>query len=376
MAAGDASAAGRIRLLRSFDPAGRSDPYDGEVPDPYGGSAGGLRAGLRPDPGRGAAAWPRSCAELLGERRAPGGLQRCARRGPGGDGRPSGLAARAGRRSPGLTRAAAGRRPARLAALPGHARRRAELAFAKAAAAGPGRRCSRPRPPGCAGWRGAGAVPVPEVLGWDAALLVVSWVPRGPARPACRRAVRAGPGPAARGRRGPVRRAVAGVHRQPAAAERRRAGGLAGRQWYAERAAAAVLRRAADAGALGPDGRPAGRGGRRRGSASWPGPPSRPRRHPRRLLVRQRAVVRRARLADRPGGARRPPGDRPGHAGPVRRAVPGPDPGRATTRRRRWPAAGGRGCRCTSCTRCSCTPACSARVPRAGPGRRPGRAGR
>ena len=49
---------------------------------------------------------------------------------------------------------------------------------------------------------------------------------------------------------------------------------------------------------------------------------------PRRLLVGQRAVVRRPRLADRPGRARRAPGDRPGHAGPVRRAVPGPDPGR------------------------------------------------
>jgi len=33
----DTGTAGRIRLLRSFDPAlARDDPYDGEVPDPYG----------------------------------------------------------------------------------------------------------------------------------------------------------------------------------------------------------------------------------------------------------------------------------------------------------------------------------------------------
>ena len=36
----DAEAAGRIRLMRSFDPALTArDPYHGEVPDPYGGTA-------------------------------------------------------------------------------------------------------------------------------------------------------------------------------------------------------------------------------------------------------------------------------------------------------------------------------------------------
>ena len=36
----DAEAAGRIRLMRSFDPALTArDPYHGEVPDPYSGTA-------------------------------------------------------------------------------------------------------------------------------------------------------------------------------------------------------------------------------------------------------------------------------------------------------------------------------------------------
>jgi protein-tyrosine phosphatase len=37
--AADTEAAGRVRLLRSFDPAlRRDDPYGGDVPDPYGAS--------------------------------------------------------------------------------------------------------------------------------------------------------------------------------------------------------------------------------------------------------------------------------------------------------------------------------------------------
>ena len=39
MAPDRATARDRIRLLRSFDPATGGDPYDGEVPDPYHGSA-------------------------------------------------------------------------------------------------------------------------------------------------------------------------------------------------------------------------------------------------------------------------------------------------------------------------------------------------
>ena len=58
----------------------------------------------------------------------------------------------------------------------------------------------------------------------------------------------------------------------------------------------------------------------------------------------------------RPGGARRPPRDRPRDAGAVRRAAPGRGCSTPTTRRPRWPTAGATGCRCTSCTRCWCTP--------------------
>ena len=39
--AGGSAAAGRIRLLRSFDPAlAADDPFGGQVPDPYGGTTG------------------------------------------------------------------------------------------------------------------------------------------------------------------------------------------------------------------------------------------------------------------------------------------------------------------------------------------------
>ena len=65
--------------------------------------------------------------------------------------------------------------------------------------------------------------------------------------------------------------------------------------------------------------REAGRGGDRPDRlAGRPGRAAEP--HPRRLLGRERAVVRRPGLAHRPGGTRRPPRDGPGHAGPVRRA--------------------------------------------------------
>src|SRR5690349_13278845 len=59
--------------------------------------------------------------------------------------------------------------------------------------------------------------------------------------------------------------------------------------------------------------------------------------HSRRLLGRERALVRRPGLAHRSGRPRRPPRDRPGHAGLVRRASPGPHPGRL----QRHGAAGG-----------------------------------
>ena len=84
-------------------------------------------------------------------------------------------------------------------------------------------------------------------------------------------------------------------------------------------------RRARDAGLLTADGCPADRDRGRPRRRAWPGRAEPPEPDPRRLLVRERAVVRRPGVADRPGGPRRAPGDRPGHAGPVRCAVPVPD---------------------------------------------------
>ena len=75
-------------------------------------------------------------------------------------------------------------------------------------------------------------------------------------------------------------------------------------------------------------------------------------------------------LADRPGGARRPPGERPGDARAVR--LPAAAAGaRGLQEAARWPTAGRTGSPCTSCSRCSCTPACSA-----APGTAPGPATR
>ena len=114
-------------------------------------------------------------------------------------------------------------------------------------------------------------------------------------------------------------------------------------------------------GSLTADGRPAdrdrGRPRRQPGRAARAAQP-----HPRRLLVRERAVVRRPGVADRPGGPRRAPGDRPGHAGAVRCAVPVPDRRLLRGGRAAGDRAGRTGCRCTSCTPCSCTCACSARA--------------
>lgn len=45
--AGDSAAAGRLRLLRSFDPGlAGGDPFGGQVPDPYGGARGGYALAL------------------------------------------------------------------------------------------------------------------------------------------------------------------------------------------------------------------------------------------------------------------------------------------------------------------------------------------
>jgi fructosamine-3-kinase len=131
------------------------------------------------------------------------------------------------------------------------------VVFVKEAAAGPaGPLDAEAR---SLGWLGAaGAVPVPGVVGWDESLLVISWVPSGTADAA------------SAGRFG---RELAGMH--AAGAERFGApwpgfiaslplpndgpeagGGAAGDawpEWYASRRLLPYLRRAADAGALGPE---------------------------------------------------------------------------------------------------------------------------
>ena len=208
----------------------------------------------------------------------------------------------------------------------------------------------------------AAAVPVPDVLAVGPEALVISMIPPGPATPEGGLRVRQlDLALAARGRSCDSRRAVAGVHRQPAAGQHAYPGGLA-----------AVVR-APQAAAVPDPGRGRGRAAVRGRSAGGGG------RRPDRLAGRacgaaepdhgDRWAAGRCRgpaagAGHRPRGARRPPRDRPGHAVPVRRACPGPDPGRAIRTRSRWRRAGGPGSRCTSCTRCWCTRACSA--PRTG----------
>ena len=165
----------------------------------------------------------------------------------------------------------------------------------------------------------AAAVPVPEVLAVTPAALVISMIPPGTAHAGGRVRVRRGPGPAARGRRGRLRRAVAGVHRQPAAGQHRPARPRLAATGTPQRRLLPYLRPAVDAGALRPDdARLVEAVTDRIGSLAGPRRAAEP--DPRRLLGRERAVVRRPGLAHRPGGARRSPRDRPGHAGPVRRA--------------------------------------------------------
>ncbi len=100
---------------------------------------------------------------------------------------------------------------------------------------------------------------------------------------------------------------------------------------------------------------------------------------PRRPVAGQRALGRRRPgLAGRPGRARRAPGDRPGPARALRRRRRTSTGSSPPTRRSGRCRTGWRhGCRCTSCTCCSCTPRCSGRrtglrslprpMPRCGP---------
>ena len=234
-------------------------------------------------------------AELLAPRRRRPGH-------PGGGARRLARPARGWRRAAGPAHRhrraeAVGRRAAPVGALPGDAGRR------------PGR-CSprRPRAPGRVfgaearglGWlAGARAVRCPRCSAGTRPAGHFLGAARAPVRRG--RAVRARPGRAARGRGRPVRRALAGVHRQPAAGDRR---ARAGRDGTAVAAAAPgragtpaggccpTCAAAADAGALAPaDTAAGGGGGRPDQRAGRPARAAQP--HPRRLLVGQRAVVRR-----------------------------------------------------------------------------------
>ena len=234
------------------------------------------------------------------------------------------------------------------------------------------RASSRPRPAGCAGSREVdGGVAVPEVLAVDHDCLIIAVGRARQAdhrggrrvRPRARRHPPAGAGD--------VRRGARRLHRPPPAAQRDRAD-LGG-----------VLRD--PAGAALPQGRRAtaaaiDRRARPPRSRPWSGgsttccPRSRPPGctatcGPATCSGAPTARV----LADRPGGVRRPPRDRPGDARPVRRCRTSRACWTPTTRRTRWPTAGRTGRRCTSCSRCSCTPACSAA--RTAPGRPRSRAG-
>jgi fructosamine-3-kinase len=99
---------------------------------------------------------------------------------------------------------------------------------------------------------GAEAVPVPEVLGWDARALVLSWVPPGPATPeAAHRFGRElarmhAAGADSFGAPWPGFIASLPLDNTPWPAS----GGWA--EWYADRRILPYLRRAADAGTLGP----------------------------------------------------------------------------------------------------------------------------
>ena len=130
-------------------------------------------------------------------------------------------------------------------------------------------------------------------------------------------------------------------------------------EFYAVRRVLPYLKLARDRGAVSEDEAGAGRGRHRqadraaaRGAA---GPPAR------RPLERQRAVgPGEPGLDDRPGGVRRPPRARPGDARAVRHAAPAAGARGLPGARPRWPRAGRSASRCTSSSRCWCTPRCSA----------------
>ena len=227
-------------------------------------------------------------------------------------------------RSPGMSRAGRpGARPERLRAAP---RRRRGPALAAARR----RRCR-----------------VPEVLGWDDAALVISWIPQEAPEPRAAESGSAGNLPACT-RRGPGRSGLRGRGSSPGCRCQRGTAnaGDSWPEWYAGSTGCCLTSgRAGTSASLTARGRRADRDRGRPRRATVAGPREAAGPDPRRLLVGQRPVVGRPGLADRPGGARRPPGDRPGHAGPVRRAVPVPDRRAAYEEVAPLATAGGTGCR-------------------------------
>ena len=193
-----------------------------------------------------------------------------------------------------------------------------------------------------------GGPPVPQVIAVSREFLVIELVERAGADPSPAAAARRFGADLARmhAAGAPVLRCpLARVHRVAPAGQHAAAGDTARATRLGELVRGAPPRcrtsggRATTAPAPGRRGQPGGGGhrpDRRAGGTAGAAEP-----HPRRPVVGQRAVVGRPRLADRPGRARRPPGDRPGDARPVRRPRAGRDPARATPRRSRWPKAGG-----------------------------------
>ena len=172
-------------------------------------------------------------------------------------------------------------------------------------------------------------------------LLALEWIEHGEADPAAAPSGSAGElAGAAPGRRGRVRGALARVHRHAAAAQRRRRT-APGPTWFAERRLLPVPAHLGRRRRAHRRRRRAGRAGDRRHRAGTAAP-SRPARIHGDLWPGNVLWDRgRARLARRPGRARRAPRDRPGAArrcAAARRTSTGSWP--PTARRGRWPTAG------------------------------------
>jgi hypothetical protein len=174
----------------------------------------------------------------------------------------------------------------------------------------------------------AGAAAVPGVLAVDEDFLAIDWIEPGP--PTAPAALCYGQELAATNAAGfeALGAPWPGGYRWVGAAERARAAG--GRVGRVVRGGAAAAVRPAGQGPRGAD---RGRGGAGRGG-------------------------RRARSAGGRAGRAARADPLPASHAPFMLVGSWP----ATSRRRRWPRAGGPGCRCTSCIRCWCTAACSAGV--------------